>query len=89
MAVRGEKLGGTRGLVSRQTGDVVGDSFFSGAVESVQLCEVSVKSCNLRGLPVGSIHRAYIDWRGKCTCCVDQVFPCRVYIDSNHHDSRI
>jgi hypothetical protein len=21
--------------------------------------------------------------------CVDQVFPCRVYIDSNRHDSRI
>jgi hypothetical protein len=26
--------------------------------------------------------------RGKCVC-VGWVFPCRVYIDSNHHDSRI
>jgi hypothetical protein len=48
-----------------------------------------VKDYHIRGLSVGSIRRAYVDWRGKHTCCVDRVFPYRVYIDSNRHDSRI
>jgi hypothetical protein len=41
------------------------------------------------GTTTGSVCRAYVDWHGKHTCCVDRVFPCRVYIDFNHHDSRI
>jgi hypothetical protein len=41
------------------------------------------------GPPVGSVRWAYGDWRGKHTCRVGQVFPCRVYIDSNHRNSRI
>jgi hypothetical protein len=36
-----------------------------------------------------AVHMAYVDWRGKCTYRVYQVFPYRVYIDSNRHDSRI
>jgi hypothetical protein len=30
-----------------------------------------------------------VDWRGKRSYRVDQVFPCKVYIDSNHRDSQI
>jgi hypothetical protein len=43
----------------------------------------------VRGLLAGSVYRVYVDWRGKRTCRVDRVFPCRVYIDSNHRDSWI
>jgi hypothetical protein len=62
---------------------------FLGSSESVQLCWVSVKGCHVRGLPAGSICRAYVNWRGKRTCRGGQVFPCRVYIDSNRRDSRL
>jgi hypothetical protein len=30
-----------------------------------------------------------LDWRGKHTCRVGQSSSCRVYINSNHRDSRI
>jgi hypothetical protein len=65
------------------------DPFFSGAVGSVQRCWWLVKGCHIRGPPTGSMRRAYVDWRGKHTCRVGWVFPCRVYINSNHRDSRI
>jgi hypothetical protein len=65
------------------------ESFFTGVVGSMQIYRRLVKSYHVRGLPTGSVRRAYVDWRGKRTCYVDQVFPCRVYIDLNHHDSRI
>jgi hypothetical protein len=80
---------GTRRSVSRRTEDVVGDAFFLGVVGFVQLCGNNMKGCHVRGLHARSIHRAYVNWRGKHTCRVDRVFPCRVYIDSNHRDSRI
>jgi hypothetical protein len=80
---------GTRRSVSRRTGDVVGDPFFSGEVGSIQLCGVSVKGSHVRGLPVGSVRQAYMYRHGKRTCCVDRVFPCMVYTDSNHRDSQI
>jgi hypothetical protein len=54
-----------------------------------QLCWWLMKGCHIRGLPIGSVCRAYMDWRGKRTCHVGRVFPCRVYIDSNHRDSQI
>jgi hypothetical protein len=57
--------------------------------EYVQLCLVSVKGCRVRGPPAESVHRVYVDWHGKRTCRVGQVFSCRVYIDSNHRDSQI
>jgi hypothetical protein len=46
-----------------------------------------MKGCHVQELPVGSIHRAYMDWRGKRTCRVGRVFPCTVYIDLNRRDS--
>jgi hypothetical protein len=40
---------------------------------------------------VGSVWKVamYVDWRGKHTCRVGRVFPCRVYNDSNRRDSQI
>jgi hypothetical protein len=80
---------GTHGSVNRRTGDVVGDPFFSTAMGSVQLFGVSVKYCHVRDLPAGSVRWAYVDWHEKRTYCVDRVFPCRVYIDSNRCYSQI
>jgi hypothetical protein len=65
------------------------EPFFSVAVGFVQCCWWLVKGCHVRGLPTGSVCGAYVDWRGKRKCHVYQVFPCRVYIDSNHRDSQI
>jgi hypothetical protein len=88
MTVLGEKLGGGPVDHSARLG-VVSGALFSGAVGSVQRCWWLAKGCHVRGLPVGSIHRAYMDCRGKRTCHVGWIFPYRVYIDSNHRDSRI
>jgi hypothetical protein len=74
----------THGLVSRRA-----EPFFSGAVGSVQIYRWLEKGYHVRGLPVGSVRRTYVDWHGKRTCRVDQVFSCRVYINSNHCDSWI
>jgi hypothetical protein len=60
-----------------------------GSSESIQLCWFSVKGCHVQGLPIESVCLAYMDWRGKCTCYVYRIFPCRVYINSNLCDSQI
>jgi hypothetical protein len=65
------------------------EPFFSVAVESVQHCRWLTEGCHIRGLPVGSVCGAYVDWHGKCKCRVYQIFPCRVYIDSNRRHSQI
>jgi hypothetical protein len=48
-----------------------------------------VKGYHVRGLPTKSVRPVCVDWSGKRTWRVDQVFPCIVYIDSNRRDSRI
>jgi hypothetical protein len=88
MAMLGEKLGDGPADHSAGLGVVSGD-FFSGAVGSIQRCWWLAKGCHIRGPPVGSIRWAYVDWRGKRTCRVGQVFPCMVYINSNRCDSQI
>jgi hypothetical protein len=65
------------------------EPFFSGAAALSIAVEDFVKGCHVRGPPAGSVRRAYVDWHGKRTCRVGRVSPCRVYIDSNHRDSRI
>jgi hypothetical protein len=78
----------TRGSVSRRAVDCVGSPFFgsSGICPNLSpsregLLHVDhvryVWSWTIHGLSVRSV------W------CVSQVFPYRVYIDSNHRDSRI
>jgi hypothetical protein len=88
LAGRGEKQGKTAELLN-WAGGSVGSIGFSGADDLSNLVDDYVKCCHVRGLPTGSVCMAYVDWRGKHTCRVDRVFPCRVYIDSNRHDSRI
>jgi hypothetical protein len=79
----------TRGSVSRHARDCVGSPFFSRAVALSIAVEDFVKGCHVRGMPIRSVRRAYVDWCEKRTCRIGQVFPCRVYIDSNRRDSRI
>jgi hypothetical protein len=68
---------------------IVLEALFLGSSDSIQLCRWLVEGCHVRGLPTGIVRRAYVDWGGKHTCHVDRVFPCRVYINSNHRDSWI
>jgi hypothetical protein len=65
------------------------EPFFSGAVALSIVVDDFTKGYHVRGLPVGSVRWVYVDWHGKHTCHVGQVFPYRVFIDSNRHDSRI
>jgi hypothetical protein len=68
---------------------IVSGALFLRNSDSVQLCRWLVEGWHVRGSPVGSICRAYVDWCVKRTCHVGRIFPCRVYIDSNRHDSWI
>jgi hypothetical protein len=67
---------------------VSGDLFLQSS-DSVQLCRRLMKGCHVWRPPTISLHRAYVDWRGKRTYDVGQIFSCGVYIDLNHRDSRI
>jgi hypothetical protein len=78
----------TCGSVSRRAVDCVG-SPFSREQWDLSICRRLVKSCHVRGPPAGNVRRVYVDWRWKRTCRVGRVFPYRVYIVSNHRDSRI
>jgi hypothetical protein len=79
---------GTHRSVSRCAEDVVGSSFFSGAVTLSNSVGDSRKVA-IRGLR--EIHMVEGHMRTKhrkhVTCWSS--FPCRVYIDSNHYDFRI
>jgi hypothetical protein len=65
-------------IVGRETGEgptghLVGLRGGVGSSTSVQLCWVNAKVCHVRGLPVGSVRVAYVDWRRKHICHVYQV----------------
>jgi hypothetical protein len=79
------------GLTDRSAGvlRIVSGALFLRSSDSVQLCRWLVEGCHVRGPPIRSVRRTYVDWCGKHMCHVSQVFPYRVYIDSNHRDSRI
>jgi hypothetical protein len=64
------------------------EPFFSGVVDLFKSVGDCAKSCNIRGLPARSVHGGYVNCHGKHTYHIDWGFPCRVYIDSNHCDSR-
>jgi hypothetical protein len=53
---------------------IVSGALFLKSSDSVQLCRRLVKGCHVRGPPVGSVCRTYVDWRGKRTCHVNRVF---------------
>jgi hypothetical protein len=88
MAVLGEKL--RRVPWTTQPGwEVESRALFLRSSPSVQPCWWLMKGYHIRGPPTGSVCRAYVDWHGKRTYRVGQVFPCRVYINSNRHDSQM
>jgi hypothetical protein len=89
LAGSGEKLGMDQWIGQPVCCGLCWEFFFSGAVIFVQICQRLAKGCHVRRPPVGSVHRAYVDWHGKRTYHVGRVFPCRVYIDLNCRDSRI
>jgi hypothetical protein len=63
MAVLGEKL--RQVPQATQPGwEVESGALFLESSKSIQLYWVSVKGCHVRGPPVGSVRRAYMDWRG-------------------------
>jgi hypothetical protein len=85
----GEKLGMDPWIGQPACCGLCQEPFFLGAVGSIQIYQRLVKGCDVWGLPTEDICRAYVDWHGKRMCRVDRVFSCRVYIDSNRHDSGI
>jgi hypothetical protein len=89
MVGSGEKLGTDPQIGQPACCGLCREPFFSGAVALSIIVDDSVKGCHVPGLLAGSVCRAYMDWRGKRMCHIDQVFPYRVYIDSNHRDSWI
>jgi hypothetical protein len=89
LASLGEKLGIDPQIDQSACCGLCREPFFSGAVGSVQICRHLTKGCHIRGLPVGSVRWAYVDWHGKRMCHVGWVFPCRVYTDSNRSASQI
>jgi hypothetical protein len=79
---------GTHRSVSRRARDVVGSSFFLGTVTLSNSVGDSQKVtihglCEIRMVEV----HTWTKHRKRVACWLG--FPCRVYIDSNHRDSRI
>jgi hypothetical protein len=89
LAGSGEKLGMDSRIGQLVCCGLCRETFFLGAVGSVQICRCLMKGCHVWGPPIGSVHRAYVDWHGKRTCRVGRISACRVYIDSNRRDSQI
>jgi hypothetical protein len=85
----GEKLGMDPRIGQSVCCGLCRESFFSGVVGYVQICRCLAKGCRVWGPPAESVRRAYVDWCGKRTWRVGQIFPYRVYIDLNHRDSQI
>jgi hypothetical protein len=54
--------------------DYIGSPFFSGAVALLNSVDDCAKGCHVRGLPVGSVRMAYMNWRGKRMYHVGRVF---------------
>jgi hypothetical protein len=75
MAVVGEKLGMDPQIGQPVCGELGSEPFFSGAVDPFNVVNDFVKGYHIRGLPIGNIRVAYVDWRGKHRCHVYQVSP--------------
>jgi hypothetical protein len=89
LTIVGEKLGTDPWISQLACCGLCRELFFSGAVDLFKSVDDCAKGCHVWKPPAGSIRWAYMVWHEKDTCYVGQVFPCRVYIDSNHRDSRI
>jgi hypothetical protein len=86
MTVLGEKLRRVP-WTTQPSWEVEPEALFLGTSASVQPYWWLAKGCHVQRPPAGSVRRVCMDWCGKRIC--DQVFPCKVYIDSNRRDSRI
>jgi hypothetical protein len=89
MVVVREKLGTDTRIGQSVCCGLCHERFFSGAVDLFKFVDDCTKGCHVWGPPVESVCQAYVDCHGKRTCGVGRVFPYRVYIDSNNHDSWI
>jgi hypothetical protein len=89
MAVLGEKLGTDPWIGQPTCSRLCREPFFLVGVALSIAIDDFMKGCHIRELHTGSVRGVYVDWRGKHTCRVNQVFPCMVYIDSNRRDSWI
>jgi hypothetical protein len=75
MTALGEKLGTDPWIGQSVCCGLCQEPFFSGTMTLSIVVDDFMKGCNVRGMPTGSIHGVYMDWRGKRTCHVDRVFP--------------
>jgi hypothetical protein len=89
LVVMGEKLGMNPRISQPACCGLCREPFFSGSVDLFKFVDDCVKGCHIRGPSIGNIRQTYVDWHGRHTCRVGQVFPYRVYIDSNRCDSQI
>jgi hypothetical protein len=89
MVVLGEKLGG--GPVDQSTNvlEIVPGALFLGTSRVRPTLLTANERLPRTWTATKTVRVIYVDWRGKRTCHVYRVFPCRVYIDSNRRDSRI
>jgi hypothetical protein len=89
MATLGEKLGTEPWIGQPACCRLCREPFFLGAVALSITVNDFRKGCHIRGPPIVSVRRVYMDWHGKRMCHGGRVSPCMVYIDLNYLDSRI
>jgi hypothetical protein len=75
MAASEEKLGMDPRISQLACCGLCREPFFSAAVALSITVDDFMKGCHIWGSPAGSVHRAYVDWRGKHMCRVDLGFP--------------
>jgi hypothetical protein len=75
MASLGEKLGTDPRIGQPAHCELCWETFFSGAVALFIVVDDFTKGCHIRGLPVGSVCRTYVDWHGKHMCRIGRVSP--------------
>jgi hypothetical protein len=70
MAGSREKLGMDPLIDQPSCCELCQEPFLSGAVTLSIVVDDFMKGCHVRGPPIGSVRTTYVDWRGKCMCCV-------------------
>jgi hypothetical protein len=75
MVVVGEKLCMDPQIGQPTCCELEQEPFFSGVVALSNAVDDIVKGCHIWRQPIGSVRVAYVDWREKLICRVDQVSP--------------
>jgi hypothetical protein len=73
MTIMGGKLGGGPTDRSPDVLWIRTGALFSVAVALLNSIDDYSIGCHIRGLPVGSIRVAYVEWHRKCTCHVHEI----------------